>query len=136
MRLLCLTLCTLCFAASPLVAQSDFVRGDCNQDNAVDIGDPVAILGILFSGDPAPACGDACDINDDGALDIADPVNVLNYLFSSGPAPLAPFPDCGADPSMDSLDCTTYDFCVTAEVCDNGIDDDSDGHVSTNKRTH
>ncbi|MGE3165547.1 MAG: hypothetical protein AB7O52_11620 [Planctomycetota bacterium] len=56
-------------------------RGDCNGDGSTDIADPVALLGVLFSGAPSPACDDACDHSDDGALDIADPVYLLATLF-------------------------------------------------------
>lgn len=85
----------------------DFVRGDCNNDDGFDIGDPIAILGVLFPLGPPPTfyCGDACDANDDGGLDIADPIAMLGALFLGLPLP-APYPGCGQDGLRDDpLNC-------------------------------
>lgn len=84
---------------SPAMAQSQFVRGDCNRDGQVDIADPVLLLGVLFppSGNPTiPGCLDACDANDDEFVDVADPITMLTYLFAGGSIQ-PPFPNCGAD---------------------------------------
>ena len=77
---------------------------DVNDDGVIDIADPIAALGYLFSGDPVD-CLDAVDANDDGALDIADPIYKLDFLFSSGPPPPPPHPAPGVDPTPDSIDC-------------------------------
>lgn len=58
-----------------------FLRGDSNQDAAVDVSDAIHSFSYLFSGGPAPACYDAADTNDDGALDISDPIFTLLVLF-------------------------------------------------------
>lgn len=94
-----------------LDVQELFHRGDCNQDGGIDIGDPIRILGILFSGDAPPDCDDACDHNDDGALDIGDSVYLLGSLFSGGPTLPAPNPTCGIDPTLDSLTCGSFASC-------------------------
>lgn len=47
----------------------------------------------------------AQDTNNDGTVDISDAVYQLAFLFISGPPLPAPFPDCGADVTTDSLDC-------------------------------
>ena len=87
---------------------SNFRRGDCNADAMLNIGDPISLLGILFSGEGPAACDDACDMNDDGSLNIADAIFVLATLFSMGAEPPAPGPDlCGADPTADGLDCAS-----------------------------
>ncbi len=88
-------------------------RGDCNSDGSFDISDPVFLLGQLFIfGSPATECRDACDANDDGGNDISDSVYMLGALFVSGsPQPEAPFPDCGADPTVDTLDCVFSGGC-------------------------
>ena len=60
-----------------------FIRGDCNNSAAWDIGDVIYLLGdVLF--DPAgiqqqnvPDCIDACDSNDDGNVDAIDAALVL-----------------------------------------------------------
>ena len=66
-----------------------FVRGDCNADNGIDIGDPVAVVGVLFSGTGPALFDDACDMNDDGSVDISDPIFLLSNLFSGGADPPA-----------------------------------------------
>lgn len=88
-----------------------FVRGDCNADGQLDISDPVTLLDVLFAGGSAPTCEDSCDANDDGATNIADTIFMLNYTFSAGDEPPAPFPNCGADPTTDSLGCDAFPAC-------------------------
>jgi len=81
-----------------------FIRGDGNGDGGIDIGDAVYGLTYLFSGGES-RCQDAQDTNDDGAIDVADPIALLGLLFSGSEPPPAPFPDCGEDPTPDSLSC-------------------------------
>ncbi len=85
----------------------EFKRADANTDGLVDVGDPIFVLGWLFSLGPPPQCEDASDVNDSGAIDIADAVAALSFLFSSGPMPPPPFPVCGPDPTSDALDCVS-----------------------------
>lgn len=87
------------------IVPGGFIRGDCNRDQMVDISDPVRILEALFASGPSFDCDDACDGNDDGAVDISDAVSLLNLLFVSGPRLLAPYPNCGSDPTGDALGC-------------------------------
>jgi hypothetical protein len=85
-----------------------FLRGDSNDDGAVDLSDAVSILGYLFLGVQPVAgtfCEDSGDVNDDGALNVTDPIALLQHLFLGGPAPAAPFPEEGDDPTSDSLRC-------------------------------
>ncbi|MGE3166963.1 MAG: hypothetical protein AB7O52_18820, partial [Planctomycetota bacterium] len=96
------------------VPMEQFVRGNCNGlDAQVNIADAVYLLGFLFPGGNPPnvlSCRDACDTNDDGQINIADAVALLGSLFGSPSVPL-PFPNatdgCGADPTMDTIDCAT-----------------------------
>ncbi len=87
--------------------QPDFIRGDANIDNLVNIADSVFMLAFLFTSGPS-FCLDAQDANDDGVTDIADPVYFLAFLFTMGAAPDSPFPDCGQDPTDDLLECAMY----------------------------
>ncbi|MCA8958990.1 MAG: dockerin type I repeat-containing protein [Planctomycetes bacterium] len=82
-------------------------RGDANGDGDFDIADAVFTLSALFvAGSTPPGCEDAADSNDDGNVDIADAVFTLSALFVVGaPPPPPPHPDCGEDPSADSLEC-------------------------------
>ena len=94
-----------------LVPGGGFVRGDCNADGTYQIGDPVALLGLLFlMQGPAP-CDEACDANDDGVLGLPDAIYLLSNLFINGPDPFPPFSDCGADPTADSLTCGSFPPC-------------------------
>ena len=86
-----------------------FVRGDANVDGAVDLGDAVEILNTLFGGGGLAPCLEAADVNADALVDIADPIALLAYLFSGGIAPSAPFPECGAD---DTVDCVAGTTCL------------------------
>jgi len=97
--------------ATPCPPGGDFIRGDSNQDSAVNIADVVFSLNAQFvPGSPQPQCPDSADYNDDGATNIADAVYLLNRLFVSGsPAPPPPFPTCGPDgTTADPLDCPQY----------------------------
>jgi hypothetical protein len=60
--------------------------GDVNFDGAVDISDPVAILGYLFQGN-ALACRGAADFNEDGRTDMSDAIAILASLFLGGLPP-------------------------------------------------
>lgn len=93
-------------AFSPDVARAEFVRGDANGDMMVDISDPVQVLNYLFVGGSLD-CLDSADANDDSTVDISDSVATLNYLFVGGPEFPPPFPNCGPDPTADTLDCTS-----------------------------
>lgn len=89
-----------------------FIRGGCNGDGSLDIGDPIFLLGYLFQSSEPPACFDACDVNDDGSVDIGDGISLLSGLFGDGPQPPAPWPDCGPDPTTDDdLDCAATAEC-------------------------
>ncbi len=96
------------FLLPPLI---EFVRGDCNGNSSIDIGDALRLLGDLFGAGEAVTCADSCDTNDSGSLDISDAIQVLNYLFLSGMNPAAPFPSCGEDPTGDSLNCVAPGAC-------------------------
>jgi Putative metal-binding motif len=91
-------------------ATISFVRGDANADGGSDIGDPITMLGFMFSGVSVP-CLRALDGNDDEAVDIGDPVYILGGLFSGGPLPNAPFPVCGGDPTPGPLGCVSFPPC-------------------------
>jgi hypothetical protein len=73
--------------------------GDCNQDGARDISDPICLLGHLFQSRPSivpcqggtildPGTISLLDSNGDGAVDLSDAVYDLAFLFSGGPGPV------------------------------------------------
>ena len=82
-----------------------FIRGDANLDATLNIADPVTVLAHLFSGADL-LCQSAADGNDDGVTNIADAISLLGWIFGGTlPPPPAPFPECGQDPTPDTLDC-------------------------------
>ncbi len=87
------------------VHRRPYSRSDCNNDDRLDIADPVATLNWLFRGMPPPKCPDACDNDDDGTVSITDSVYILNFLFRGTEGPPPPFPDCGVDPTVDRNPC-------------------------------
>ncbi|MEM7231531.1 MAG: S8 family serine peptidase [Planctomycetota bacterium] len=79
-----------------------FLRGDCNGDRRVDIGDPIRALETLFLGREAPGCVVACDANGDSVNDLSDAVFNLSFLFRGTRSPPRPYPTCGrsAEPEL------------------------------------
>ncbi len=89
-----------------------FIRGDCDVDGLVDIGDPLHAAFVLFTSAGVIECDDACDSNDDGDIDVADVIYTLSALFVPGAAPpLSPFPSCGNDGTDDGIDCNSSAGC-------------------------
>jgi hypothetical protein len=88
-----------------------FIRGDANQDTLVDLADAIFIQNALFLGGEQPACKDAADAQDDGLFNISDAVYILNFKYMGGPQPPSPFPDCGIDPTLDTLTCLSGEGC-------------------------
>src|SRR6185369_3731341 len=90
-----------------------FKRGNCNNDDAVDVSDAVCMLNWLFVGGHAPGCVAVTNTNGDGETDISDAVYLLASLFLGGPPPVAPFPECGLGtlPTDESTCETPPDSC-------------------------
>ena len=70
----------------------DFIRGDANGVDPVDLSDAVFIVEYLFLAGPVPAVWQAADVNDDDAINVSDPIYLLTHLFLGGPAPPHPYP--------------------------------------------
>ncbi|MCA8961461.1 MAG: hypothetical protein KDC38_13145 [Planctomycetes bacterium] len=83
-----------------------FVRGDNNGDQSIDLTDGIGLLDYLFgSSGGTPVCADAADFDDNGTLDLGDAVLLLGWLFIPGSlAPPAPFPSCGLSTDTSDLD--------------------------------
>jgi subtilisin-like proprotein convertase family protein len=89
-----------------------FLRGDSNEDGALNITDVVATLASLFQGGARPACADAADADDNGSVSLTDAVYTLQHLFRGGLEPPAPGTGaCGGDPSEDGLSCGSFLPC-------------------------
>ena len=87
-----------------LPAPSIFLRGDCDGDGVVGLGDALKGLSYLF-GTNQLDCLDAADFNDDGTVNLGDMILLLSFLFGDGAPPPPPFPVAGIDPTADPLTC-------------------------------
>ena len=83
----------------------EFVRGDANNDMALNLADAIYGLNWLFQNGPEPACQDAADSNDDGMIDVSDTIYLISFYFVDGPEPPPPFRNPGTDPTSDNVDC-------------------------------
>ena len=114
----CVLAVSVCFLLTWLISsqamsqETNFQRGDGNDDGRYDISDAVHLLGFLFLGGDGPGCKDAADSDDSGVLNITDAIYSLGNLFLGGPPPPSPGNlGCGPDPSEDTLDCMSYLPC-------------------------
>jgi hypothetical protein len=88
-----------------------FLRGDANSDGDVNITDALFVLRFLFGSDSAPGCRKSADANDNGKLSLTDAALLLIHVFAAGAAPEDPFPNCGTDPTPDTLTCDSARAC-------------------------
>lgn len=90
-----------------------FIRGDADGNGVIDfVADSAYLSDALFQAGPVLDCEDTGDFNDDGSLDLADLSFMFAYGFEHHPGPVpAPFPDCGLDPTSDTLTCLSYTGC-------------------------
>ncbi|MEE2857360.1 MAG: prolyl oligopeptidase family serine peptidase, partial [Planctomycetota bacterium] len=86
------------------IAVDQFIRGDSNADQSIDLSDAIETLNYLF-GNGAIGCRESANCNSDLSVDLSDVVYLLGFMFANGPPPGSPFPDCGPQPL--SLDCVS-----------------------------
>jgi len=117
------------FFSDPAQAQWNFIRGDANGNGQIDPDDFTAIFEIIVR-DSVPGCADAADANDDGHVTPADLDYLNNYIFHDSAPPPPPFPNCGCDPTPDTLDCTLTQCRMSTftrgDVDCNGVVDSQD----------
>ncbi|MFH2054546.1 MAG: putative Ig domain-containing protein, partial [bacterium] len=68
---------------------ADYLCGDADGDQIVNITDAVYLISFIFSQGPAPEPLLAGETNCDGFVSITDAVYIIQYIFSSGPVPCA-----------------------------------------------
>ena len=67
--------------------QPEYICGDADGSQDVDIDDVVFLIAYIFSGGPAPVPYESGDANCAGGVDIDDVVYLIAYIFSGGNAP-------------------------------------------------
>jgi parallel beta-helix repeat protein len=87
------------------IGEPRFIRADANGDSLVTMGDAIYAIRYLFvPGSQPPPSLKAADADDNGEILMSDAIHTLRHLYVPGsPQPPLPFPNCGADPTPDSL---------------------------------
>lgn len=71
-------------------AQPEYICGDANGDQTVNMGDAGFIIDYIFFEGASPAPLNAGDANDDGTVNLGDAGYVINYIFYDGWPPCQP----------------------------------------------
>ena len=61
---------------------NDFMRGDVNNDDKVNISDVTALINYLLSEDATNVNVEAANCNQDGSVNISDVTALINYLLN------------------------------------------------------
>jgi hypothetical protein len=65
----------------------EFLCGDANADQSVDLGDVVYLISYLYKNGPAPSLPRSGDVNRDGIVNLGDVVYLVTYLYKGGLPP-------------------------------------------------
>lgn len=65
----------------------NYINGDANRDETVNIEDAVFLINYVFRGGAAPSPEPAGDADCDGVINISDAVYLVEYIFKGGPPP-------------------------------------------------
>ncbi|MEE9442703.1 MAG: dockerin type I repeat-containing protein [candidate division Zixibacteria bacterium] len=69
------------------LAEKEYICGDANGDEDINVGDAVFIINHVFKGGPASDPIETCDANCDSDCNVGDAVYLINHVFKGGPAP-------------------------------------------------
>ncbi len=67
--------------------QPDYICGDANSDDDVNISDAVFVINYIFVAGTTPDPIDSADTNCDDGVNISDAVWIINFVFAGGNAP-------------------------------------------------
>ncbi len=68
---------------------AEFLCGDVDDNDRVDITDAVFLVSYIFGGGPAPDPLESGNVDCNDRVDITDAVYIVTYIFGGGPAPCA-----------------------------------------------
>jgi hypothetical protein len=80
----------------------EYICGDVNNDDDVNVGDVVFMIAHIFKGGPPPEHPEAWDVNGSCDNDVADAVYLINMIFRFGPPPHCDCPQ-GSGPGLGYL---------------------------------
>ena len=69
---------------------SEYICGDVNNDQGVDILDIIYLIDYKFKGGPEPIPLEAANVDGAGGIDILDIIYLIDYKFKGGPEPNCP----------------------------------------------
>lgn len=72
------------------VTVREVIRGDSDGNGRINVGDAVAIIHWLFTGENPPLTVQSGDADGNGSVIIDDAVYLVNYIFIGGPPPPSP----------------------------------------------
>jgi len=72
------------------IAVPEFVCGDVNDNDLVNILDITYLIAYLYKDGPAPVVTESADVNSDSSTNILDITYLIAYLYKGGPAPNCP----------------------------------------------
>jgi Dockerin type I domain len=76
-----------CGTADLMISNQDYICGDANGDEFVNVSDAVWIINYVFVGGDAPNPMAAGDVNCDATVNVSDAVVIINFVFVGGYAP-------------------------------------------------
>jgi hypothetical protein len=80
------------------VTEVDYICGDANNDDDVNVSDAVWIINYVFIGGDPPDPLASGEANCDGGVNVSDAVYIINYVFIGGTPPCDTnndsIPDC------------------------------------------
>jgi hypothetical protein len=65
----------------------EYICGDANADNDVNVSDAIFIINFVFAGGIPPDPFEAADTNCDFEINVSDAVFIINYIFTAGNNP-------------------------------------------------
>jgi hypothetical protein len=78
--------------------------------------DAIWTLEYLFLGSRTPPGLKAADTDDNGNVEFVDAIVALEFLFLGFETISSPYPNCGPDPSDDTLSCESFRPCEETAI--------------------